>query len=118
LVPASTKALIQDGLMAVGGDQLLLQARNHGLRSSEPELHSLARWRRQALDARHGEGRLLEGLLWNGGFQLWRSGLAGDLAAGLAAAERLVRDGAVETSRREIRNTLELEATGPLEAQE
>lgn len=97
-----------------GGDseRLLLQARDHGLRSPEPELHSLAAWREQALDALNGEGPLLESLLWNGGFQLWRSGLAGDLAAGLAEAERLVQEGAVEAIRREIRDSREREASG------
>jgi hypothetical protein len=53
---------------------------------------------------------LLESLLWNGGFQLWRSGLADDLAAGVAAAERLVREGAVEAIRREIQEDLDHEA--------
>jgi len=91
-------------------ERLLLQARDHGLRSPEPELHSLTAWREQALAALQGQGPLLESLLWNGGFQLWRSGLAGDLAAGLAMAERLVRDGALEAIRRAIRYDLEATA--------
>jgi len=91
-------------------ERLILQARDHGLRSPDPELHSLAMWREQALDALQGQGPLLESLLWNGGFQLWRSGQAADLAAGLAMAEGLVREGAVEAIRREIRAALEHEA--------
>jgi anthranilate phosphoribosyltransferase len=91
-------------------ERLILQARDHGLRSPEPELHSLATWREQALAALNGHGPLLESLLWNGGFQLWRSGLAADLAAGVAAADRLVREGAVEAIRREIREALVHEA--------
>jgi anthranilate phosphoribosyltransferase len=91
-------------------ERLILQARDYGLRSPEPELHSLAVWCQQGHAALQGEGPLLESLLWNGGFQLWRSGLADDLAAGVAAAERLVREGAVEAIRREIQEDLDHEA--------
>lgn len=77
-------------------ERLILQARDHGLRSPEPELTSLASWRDQALEALRGEGPLREPLIWNGGFHLWRSGLAPDLEAGLADAERRLREGQVQ----------------------
>lgn len=76
-------------------ERLLLQARDHGLRSPEPELTSLARWREQALAALRGEGPLRQALIWNGGFQLWRCGSVADLAGGLASAERLLVEGEV-----------------------
>ena len=98
-------------------ERLILQARDYGLRSPEPELHSLAVWRQQGLAALQGEGPLLESLLWNGGFQLWRSGLADDLAAGVAAAERLVREGAVEAIRGEIRDDLDHDENSAGQAQ-
>jgi anthranilate phosphoribosyltransferase len=83
-------------------ERLLLHARDHGLGAPEPELGTLEDWRRQALAALAGEGPLLEPLLWNGGVLLWRLGLAADLSAGLAAAERLVRQGDVERLRQEL----------------
>jgi anthranilate phosphoribosyltransferase len=88
-------------------ERLLLQARDHGLRAADVELTTLERWRDQALAALGGEGPLLDGLLWNGGFQLWRAGLSPDLAAGLAAAEGLVRDGRVEALRRQLAEALQ-----------
>ncbi|MFM7413534.1 MAG: hypothetical protein ACKO6E_10050 [Planctomycetota bacterium] len=88
-------------------ERLILKARDHGLRSADLDLESLALWREQALAALRCEGPLLEALLWNGAIQLWRLGLASDLGAGLAAAERLLRDGAVEQKRQAIRATLE-----------
>lgn len=88
-------------------ERLVLQARDHGLRAAEVELTSLDGWRDQALAALAGEGPLLDGLLWNGGFQLWRTGLSPTLTAGLAAAEALVREGRVEAKRRHLAEALQ-----------
>jgi hypothetical protein len=82
-------------------ERLLLQARDHGLRAADVELTTLERWRDQALAALGGEGPLLDGLLWNGGFQLWRAGLATSLAEGLERAEALLVAGSVERWRQE-----------------
>ena len=77
-------------------ERLLLQARDFGLRVPEVELTSLEAWRDQALAALVGEGPLRQGLIWNGGFQLWRAGLATSLAEGVEQAEALLAGGAVE----------------------
>ena len=82
-------------------ERLILQARDHGLRAPEVELTSLAAWRDQAQAALKGEGPLRQGLIWNGGFQLWRAGLATSLAEGLERAEALLVAGSVERWRQE-----------------
>jgi anthranilate phosphoribosyltransferase len=92
-------------------ERLLLQARDHGLRTEDVELTTLATWCDQGGAALVGDGPLLAGLLWNGGFHLWRAGLAPDLGAGLAMAEGLLRDGRVVAWRRSLNQ--ELQAAGP-----
>ncbi len=77
-------------------ERLLLQARDHGLRTAELELTSLETWRDQALAALQGAGPLRQALIWNGGFQFWRAGVASSLADGLERAEALLVGGAVE----------------------
>ena len=77
-------------------ERLLLQARDFGLRVPEVELTSLEAWRDQALAALVGEGPLRQGLIWNGGFQLWGTGLATSLAEGVEQAEALLVEGTVE----------------------
>ena len=77
-------------------ERLLLQARDHGLRTAELELTSLETWRDQALAALQGAGPLRQALIWNGGFQFWRAGVASSLAEGLERAEALLVGGAVE----------------------
>jgi len=76
-------------------ERLILQARDHGLRTEEPALTTLAAWASAARDALQGRGPLLKALLWNGGFLLWRSGLQPSLEAGLAQAEALLSSGTV-----------------------
>ncbi len=87
-------------------ERLILRARDHGLWAPETALESQDQWRGQALQALQAAGPLLNGLLWNGGFLLWRAGIAESLEDGLAQAERLVRDGAVERLRREVSRRL------------
>ena len=77
-------------------ERLILQARDHGLRTDELELTTLADWSGWAHDALQGRGPLLKPLLWNGGFHLWRSGQQPGLEAGLAEAERLISSGTVQ----------------------
>jgi anthranilate phosphoribosyltransferase len=95
-----------------GGDseRLILRARDHGLGAPEVPLESVAQWQRQALDALDATGPLRSGLIWNGGFLLWRAGISESLQAGLTRAERLLEDGAVERRRRRLADAL---ADGP-----
>jgi hypothetical protein len=88
-------------------ERLILQARDFGLRVPEVKLTSLEVWRDQALAALGGEGPLRQGLIWNGGFLLWRAGLAGSLAEGVAQAEALLVGGAVERWRQACSARLE-----------
>ena len=88
-------------------ERLLLQARDHGLRTPEVELTSLEAWRDQALAALVGKGPLRQGLIWNGGFQLWRAGLAATLAEGVEQAEALLAGGTVERWRQACSARLE-----------
>jgi anthranilate phosphoribosyltransferase len=87
-------------------ERLILRARDHGLWAPETALESLGQWRGQALQALQATGPLRNGLLWNGGFLLWRAGIAESLEEGLALAERLLRDGAVERLRRHLSGRL------------
>ncbi len=91
-----------------GGDseRLILRARDHGLGAPEVPLESVAQWQGQARDALTGSGPLLPGLIWNGGFLLWRAGISESLQAGLTLAERLLEDGAVEQRRRQLAGEL------------
>jgi len=87
-------------------ERLILRARDHGLGAPEVPLESLAQWRGQARDALTGSGPLRPGLIWNGGFLLWRAGISDSLQAGLTRAERLLEDGAVEDRRRQLADAL------------
>jgi len=93
-------------------ERLILQARDHGLRGPEVGLSTVAEWRLQALAALRGDGALLEALIWNGGFHLWRNGLAANLGAGLTAAEALLRQGEVEALRLRIGEELAGDSPG------
>ena len=83
-------------------ERLLLQARDYGLQAADPGLSTLQQWADQALAALRAEGPLANGLIWNAGFYLWRSGHASHLEAGLSQAESLLRDGRVEGLRQEL----------------
>jgi anthranilate phosphoribosyltransferase len=87
-------------------ERLILRARDHGLWAEETALESLGQWRSEALQALQSTGPLRNGLLWNGGFLLWRAGIADSLEDGLALTERLVRDGALEHLRRHLSGRL------------
>jgi anthranilate phosphoribosyltransferase len=95
-----------------GGDseRLILRARDHGLGTPEVPLESVAQWQGQAREALAASGPLVAGLVWNGGFLLWRAGISESLQAGLTLAERLLEDGAVEQRRRELADGLALTA--------
>ncbi|MBW4529829.1 MAG: hypothetical protein KME02_03975 [Aphanothece saxicola GSE-SYN-MK-01-06B] len=95
-----------------GGDseRLILRARDHGLGAPEVPLESVVQWQGQALDALAASGPLAAGLIWNGGFLLWRAGISESLQAGLTRAERLLEDGAVEQRRRQLAGELALTA--------
>lgn len=80
-------------------ERLLLQARDYGLQTAETPLSTLQQWADQALAALRGEGPLANGLIWNAGFYLWRSGHAASLETGLSQAESLLRDGRAENLR-------------------
>jgi anthranilate phosphoribosyltransferase len=84
------------------GERLILRARDHGLGAPEVPLESLAQWRDQAREVLTGSGPLRPGLIWNGGFLLWRAGISESLQEGLTRAERLLEDGAVEDRRRQL----------------
>jgi anthranilate phosphoribosyltransferase len=90
-------------------ERLVLQARDHGLRTPEVELTTLRQWRQQALAALHRQGPLASGLIWNAGFYLWRLGTQPSLEAGLRQAEALLRDGTAE----DLRARLVRELPGP-----
>ncbi len=98
----------QAGAGGEGGDseRLILRARDHGLGAPEVPLESVAQWQRQALDALAATGPLRPGLIWNGGFLLWRAGISDSLQEGLTRAERLLEDGAVERQRRRLADAL------------
>ena len=83
-------------------ERLILRARDHGLWAPETALESLGQWRGQALQALQTSGPLLNALLWNGGFLLWRAGISGSLEEGLTLAETLLQEGAVEDLRRRL----------------
>ena len=97
-------------------ERLLLQARDHGLRTDELELSTLSDWSGWARDALLGRGPLLKPLLWNGGFLLWRSGQQPSLEAGLAEADRLISSNVVDDRRLQLAQQLMQHAgTGPPE---
>ncbi len=96
----------RQGAAAGEAERLILRARDHGLGAPEVPLESVALWRGQARDALAGSGPLLPGLIWNGGFLLWRAGISESLQAGLTRAERLLEDGAVEDRRRQLADAL------------
>ena len=87
-------------------ERLILRARDHGLGAPEVPLESVAQWQGQARDALAASGPLAAGLVWNGGFLLWRAGISESLQAGLTLAERLLEDGAVEQRRRQLAGEL------------
>ena len=60
-----------------------------------------ATWRLLGQD----EGPTVKGLIWNAGFYLWRQGSSPTLAAGLAKAEGLLRDGRCEALRQAMAGT-------------
>jgi anthranilate phosphoribosyltransferase len=93
-------------------ERLILRARNHGLGAPEVALETLPQWRSQAHEALRATGPLARGLLWNGGFLLWRTGIRDNLEEGLLLAERLLRDGAVENLHRHLIARLALRPGG------
>lgn len=93
-------------------ERLILRARDHGLGAEEMALESFSLWQGQALKALRASGPLVNGLVWNGGFLLWRAGIRESLEEGLGLAERLLRDGAVEHLRRQLAARLTLMGGG------
>jgi anthranilate phosphoribosyltransferase len=111
-LPTNRVAIASHRQAGAGGEseRLILRARDHGLGAPEVPLESVAQWQGQAREALTGSGPLLPGLIWNGGFLLWRAGISESLQAGLTRAERLLEDGAVEQRRRQLAGELALTA--------
>ena len=105
-LPSSRVSIAAHHRLGAAPERLVLQARDHGLRTDEPQLTTLVDWRVQAEAALHGSGPLVKPLLWNGGFYLWRSGQQASLERGLAQAEELVLSGAVEDRRQQLKGLL------------
>ena len=114
-LPTNRVAIASQRRAGTGGEEgdserLILRARDHGLGAPEVPLESVAQWQSLARDALAASGPLAAGLIWNGGFLLWRAGISEGLQAGLTLAERLLEDGAVEQRRRQLADGLALTA--------
>ncbi len=107
-LPTNRVAIASHRQAEAGGEseRLILRARDHGLGAPEVPLESVAQWQGQARDALAASGPLVAGLIWNGGFLLWRAGISESLQAGLTLAERLLKDGDVEDRRRQLAGEL------------
>lgn len=106
----TNRVAIASQRQAGDSERLILRARDHGLGAPEVPLESVGQWQGQARDALNASGPLAAGLVWNGGFLLWRAGISESLQAGLTLAERLLEDGAVEQRRRQLADGLALTA--------
>ncbi len=85
-------------------ERLLLAPRDFALAGEDPPLRSADQVGEDSLAVLAGtEGPLWHSACWNGGFYLWRAGLAADLSAGIAQAGSLLRQGQALAKLEELR---------------
>jgi anthranilate phosphoribosyltransferase len=101
-IPATTANSTADSTADLGPDRferLTLAPRDFGFAGKDWPLEPTTDWAVQIQQTLDGqlEGPAAAGAIWNGGFYLWRCGVAPDLPAGLEQAAELLRSGQVRT---------------------
>lgn len=77
-------------------ERLLLHAREYNLAGPDVPFDSTAQTVADLKQVLQGQGsEMMRSVIWNGGFYLWRAGVCGDIATGLAQAEALFSSGQV-----------------------
>jgi anthranilate phosphoribosyltransferase len=95
-LPQSRTAIIGMGQPDGSFERELLHPRDFGFAGEDPPCLETPDWMTAAqATLAGGSSPLTAAAIWNGGFYLWRLGLAEDMAAGLVQAETLLSTGAV-----------------------
>ncbi|NER36064.1 MAG: anthranilate phosphoribosyltransferase family protein [Oscillatoria sp. SIO1A7] len=88
-------------------DRLHLNPRDYGFGGHNPPLSSTAELLENLQALLQGQpSQLMQSALWNGGFYLWRFGLASSLEEGFATAETLLASGKVALKLQELNQAI------------
>ena len=91
-LPRARTAIVGIHHFLLNEERLLLHARDHSLgNQSETPLDTMPDYIKTLKETLHGKHTILRpAAIWNGGFYLWRSGVASSLEQGLGTAQELL----------------------------
>jgi anthranilate phosphoribosyltransferase len=90
-------------------ERLLLHPHEFGFQGQNVALESMTATIAALQTVLQGQpSELLRSTLWNGGFYLWRCGMADSIAAGIATAETLLTQGKVRQKLHELQQAIVL----------
>lgn len=83
-------------IIGLGTERLLLHPRDYGFESKNMPLEPVESLIAAMLTTLHGEdSELMQSVLWNSGFYLWRSGVSPSIEVGIIQAKELLQTGKV-----------------------